>query len=52
VLDKIFAALSSEADMEWLMIDSTVIRAHQYAAGARKEKGGRMPKVLAGLGAG
>jgi len=50
VLDRLFEALSSEADMEWLMIDSTIVRAHQHAAGARKEKGGRMPRVWAGLG--
>jgi transposase len=47
VVDKLFAQLSMEADLEWLMIDSTVIRAHQHAAGARKVKGGRMPRVLA-----
>jgi len=27
--------LRAEADSEWLMIDSTVIRAHQHAAGAK-----------------
>lgn len=47
VVDKLFAQLSVEADLEWLMIDSTVIRAHQHATGARKVKGGRMPRVLA-----
>jgi transposase len=46
VLDGIFSVLSKEADMEWLMIDSTIVRTHQHAAGARKEKGGRMPKAL------
>jgi hypothetical protein len=30
------------------MIDSTIIRAHQHAAGAHRQKGGRMPKALAG----
>jgi transposase len=52
VLDRMFALLASEADMEWLMIDSTVIRAHQHAAGAVKKKGERMPRVWAGLGEG
>ena len=52
VLDQILAAFAREADLEWLMIDSTIVRAHQHAAGARKVKGGRMPRVLAGLGAG
>jgi transposase len=40
VLDDVLAALSREADLEWLMIDSTIVRAHQHAAGARTEKGG------------
>jgi transposase len=47
VLDKILAALAREADLEWLMIDSTIVRAHQLAAGARRQKGGRMPRALA-----
>jgi transposase len=41
VLEAMFEALAREADMEWLMIDSTIVRAHQQAAGARKKKGGR-----------
>lgn len=45
VLDAMFEALAGEAGMEWLMIDSTIVRAHQHAAGARREKGGRMPKA-------
>jgi transposase len=52
VLDQVLAAFAREADLEWLMIDTTIVRAHQHAAGARKVKGGRMPRVLAGLGAG
>lgn len=52
VLDGILAALASEADMEWLMIDSTIVRAHQHAAGARKVKGGRMPRAWVDPGAG
>jgi transposase len=47
VLDRILAALAREADLEWLMIDTTIVRAHQHAAGARKVKGGRMPKAWA-----
>jgi transposase len=39
--------LAREADLEWLMIDSTIVRAHQHAAGARKVKGGRMPRAWA-----
>ena len=48
VLDGMLAALAREADLEWLMIDSTIVRAHQHAAGARRQKGGRTPKALAG----
>jgi len=48
VLDAVLAALAREADMAWLMIDSTIVRAHQHAAGARRQKGGRMPRALAG----
>lgn len=47
VFAEIFQALSGEADMEWLMVDSTIVRAHQHAAGARREKGGRMPRAWA-----
>ncbi len=32
VLDAMFEALAREADMEWLMLDSTIVRAHQHAA--------------------
>lgn len=41
--------LRAESDSEWLMIDSTVIRAHQHAAGA---KGGsaRKPSGVRGVG--
>jgi transposase len=47
-LDKIMTALIETADMEWLMIDSTVIRAHQHAAGAPKKRGDLMLRALAG----
>ncbi len=35
---QVMAALSGDADLEWLLIDSTVIRAHQHSAG---QKGGK-----------
>ena len=38
------AVLAADADLEWLMVDSTIVRAHQHAAGARRSKGGLMPK--------
>lgn len=34
----IFNELAMSADTEWVMIDSTIIRAHQHAAGARKQR--------------
>jgi transposase len=37
----LFNTLAVNADTEWLMIDSTIIRAHQHAAGA---KGGSRTK--------
>ena len=49
VLDEVLAALSREADLEGLMIDSTIVRAHQHAAGASRQKGGLRPRALAGL---
>jgi transposase len=47
VLDKMLAVLAREADLEWLMIDQTIVRAQQHSAGVRKVKGGRMPKAWA-----
>jgi transposase len=38
VWQMIFNTLAEDADMEWVMIDSTIIRAHQHSAGA---KGGK-----------
>lgn len=31
-----FAVMSDDPDFEYLIIDSTIIRAHQHAAGAKK----------------
>jgi transposase len=36
LLEKIFDALKIDADMETLCIDSTSVRVHQHAAGAKK----------------
>jgi transposase len=41
--------LSADGDLEWLMLDSTVVRAHSSAAGAKKAKA---TSVLAVHGAG
>jgi putative transposase len=42
---RIFAAMSDDDDFEYLIVDSTIVRAHQHAAGAKK--GGLRIKPLA-----
>lgn len=37
VWEKIFSFLTEDADNEYAMIDSTIIRAHQHSAGAKKK---------------
>ena len=48
VWKRVFEALQ-EPDLEWMIIDSTVVRAHQHAAGA--EKKGASTKPWDALGA-
>jgi len=38
---RIFEAMSDDPDFEYLIVDSTIVRAHQHAAGARKKGGPR-----------
>ena len=38
VWESVFGELQ-EPDLEWVMVDSTVIRAHQHAAGQKKSAG-------------
>src|SRR3982751_6517581 len=38
VWEKVFNHLSDDADNEYAMIDSTIVRAHQHSAGARKKR--------------
>jgi len=37
VFDRLFTAMADDPDFEYVMIDSTIVRAHQHAAG---KKGG------------
>jgi len=37
VFDRIFTLLASDHDNEYMMIDATIVRAHQHSAGARKK---------------
>ena len=38
VWKRVFEQLASEADNEYAMIDSTIVRAHQHSAGAPKKR--------------
>jgi transposase len=46
VWHRIFAAMADDPDFEYLILDSTIVRAHQHAAGAKK---GLKIKPLAAL---
>lgn len=45
VIDRMFAAVSDDPDIEWLAIDATVIRAQAQAAGARAKRGALKPRL-------
>ena len=38
VFERIFRLLASDADNEYMMIDATIVRAHQHSAGAQKRR--------------
>ena len=38
VFKRIFKLLASDHDSEYMMIDATIVRAHQHSAGARKKR--------------
>ncbi len=46
VWKKVFDTLATDADNEYAMIDSTIVRAHRHAAGSKKKTN---PKPLGGL---
>lgn len=48
VWQRVFEALAQDADNEWAMIDSTIVRAHQHSAGA---KGGAAKRLGVAEGA-
>lgn len=48
VWQKIFATLSKDADFEEVFLDSTIVRAHQHAAGASKKRANKVLAVLVG----
>lgn len=47
VLDRVFQALAQEADLEWVSVDSTTVKAQALAATAAKKRGAKRPMVLA-----
>ncbi len=38
VFERIFKMLASDHDNEYMMIDATIVRAHQHSAGAQKKR--------------
>ncbi len=46
----VFEHLAKDADNEYAMIDSTIVRAHQHSAGARKKGARRKPSDAARAG--
>ena len=47
VLDRLFDALAREADLDWVAVDATTIRAQAQAAGAPLKRGALRPRALA-----
>lgn len=45
VWERLFQALSDDPDFEYVMIDSTIVRAHQHSAGAKGGLRRRKPLV-------
>jgi transposase len=50
VWERLFAALSADADNAYAMLGATIVRAHQHAAGSRKRGAATRPSVGAGAG--
>jgi transposase len=48
VWEKLFKRLAEDADNEYALIDSTIVRAHQHSAGARKKGAKTKPSGAAG----
>ena len=47
---RVFEHLATDADNEYAMIDSTIVRAHQHSAGARKKGAAIRPSDAAKAG--
>jgi len=51
VWQRVLEALGGEPDLEYLLLDSTIVRAHQHAAGAKGGCTTKRSAVLAAVGA-
>ena len=49
VFERIFKLLASDHDSEYMMIDATIVRAHQHSAGARKKRRASDRPIAGGL---
>jgi transposase len=47
VFDRIFAAVAVDPDLEWLALDAINVRAQAQAAGGRRKRGARKPRLSA-----
>ena len=47
VWQRVFEALAQEADNEYAMNDSTIVRAHQHSAGAKRGRSTTKPSAAA-----
>lgn len=47
IWERMFQHLAADADNEYAMIDSTIVRAHQHSAGAKKRRLGPSDRALA-----
>jgi transposase len=45
VFERIFKALAEDCDNEYMSLDSTIVRAHQHSAGARKKTAAIKPSA-------
>jgi transposase len=45
VFERIFKALAEDRDNEYMSLDSTIVRAHQHSAGARKKTAATRPSA-------
>jgi transposase len=42
-IERVFKALAEDSDNEYMMLDSSIVRAHQHSAGARKKTANAKP---------